>query len=113
MTTANDSITISRARTTVRARMEDGSYWAGPYGTPIAAFFKQASPELIPSMRGRGAQHDQTLIAAIVDGELRELTFPLNRDSEVRPVLTTSSDGLRIYRRSLSFVMVVAAEELF
>lgn len=93
--------------------MEDGSYWAGPSGSPVEAFFREACPELIPLARPDGAATNQTLIAAIIDGDLRELSFPLTRDAEVRPMLTTSSDGVRIYRRSLSFVMVVAAEELY
>jgi len=113
MSTPSQSIVLSRARTTVRAHLQDGSFWAGPHGTPVERFLRQACPELIPSARPEGAPTDHTAIAAIVDGELRELTFPLTRDAEVRPVLTTVSDGVRIYRRSLSFVLVVAADELY
>ena len=47
------------------------------------------------------------VVAAIVDGRLRELTWPLLRDSEVTPLTTATSDGARIYRRSLAFLMLV------
>jgi uridine kinase len=112
MTEPSDRISLSRARTTVRAQMDDGRYWAGPSGTRIEAFFREARPDLIPTARPDGSPGAGTLIAAIVDGNLRELSHALTHDAQVRPVLTTDSDGLRIYRRSLSFALVVAAEEL-
>ena len=91
----------------------EGSVWAAPVGTRLEAFFKHAYPDLIPMTRAPDAPAERTVIAAIVDGSLRELSFPINRDVEVRPVLLSDSDGMRIYRRSLSFVLVVAAHELF
>ncbi len=43
------------------------------------------------------------IIAALVDGKLRELTYPIARDATVEPIDLSQSDGERIYRRSLTF----------
>ena len=111
----NDSsavITLSEPRKTARVTMlTDGRIWSGPVGTPLARYFEHAHPELMPKLEPKDG--DQTIIAAIVDGTLRELTYPVTCDVKVQPVLLSDSDGLRIYRRSLSFVLTVAAAELF
>ncbi|TFG71018.1 MAG: nucleoside kinase [Anaerolineales bacterium] len=52
-------------------------------------------------------------IAALVNGTLLELSYCLQRDCNVEPVDLAHSDGVRIYRRSLTFLMVVAAHHLF
>jgi len=93
--------------------MHDGSTWSAPYGTPLEAYFKQAFPDMIPTTRPSGSNGRRLIMAALVNGNLRELTFPINSDVAVAPVLLSDADGLRIYRRALSFVLVVAAEELF
>ena len=53
------------------------------------------------------------VMAALVNGELRELTYPVWSDARVDPVLLSDSDGVRIYRRSLSFLLVTVVRELF
>jgi uridine kinase len=52
-------------------------------------------------------------MAAIVDGRLRELTYRLGGDASVTPLDATTADGVRVYRRSLSFLMLVAFDEVF
>lgn len=52
-------------------------------------------------------------MAAQVNNELRELTIPVAHDMDVTPLTMRTSDGGRIYRRSLVFLLVVAAAELF
>lgn len=113
MATHPIKVTSSRSRRTARMQMLDGSYWSAPAGTPLEDYFRQAYPSMIPPARPAGASNECTVIAALVDGLLRELSYPLNRDAMVRPVLLTDGDGMRIYRRSLSFLLIVAAEELF
>jgi uridine kinase len=49
----------------------------------------------------------------LVDGELRDLTWPVTRDVKVMPLPMATGDGMRIYRRSLCFLLIVAAQELF
>lgn len=95
---------IKRAvwREVVQARFADGSVFEGPSGTSVEMFVKEAKP----SVKGR-------IVAALINGKLRELAEPLEEDADVIPVTTADSDGTRIYRRSLTFLMVAAAVELF
>ena len=53
------------------------------------------------------------LVAAIVNGDLRELTYPINIESRVEPVTMSYPDGARIYRRSLTFLLEMAFADLF
>lgn len=89
-------------RATVQARFPDGRIFEGPLGTPLAEFVRAAETD--PSI---------PVVAALVDGKLRELGCPVDRDSNVAAVSITATDGLRIYQRALSFLLVVAAHELF
>jgi uridine kinase len=89
-------------RSTAQLRFPDGSIWEAPSGTPLEYFLRRALP-------ATGAPP----MAALVDGTLRDLSFRVVRDGEVVPLTTASSDGQRILQRSLSFLLVVAAKELF
>jgi len=60
-----------------------------------------------------GSDPNSPTLAAIVDHELRELTYRIEGDAEVMPITMADSDGFRIYRRSLSFLLVTAIHELF
>ena len=53
------------------------------------------------------------VLAALVNGDLRELTYPIHGDARVDPLHLSDSDGVRIYRRSLAFLLVTAVRELF
>lgn len=89
-------------RQTIQARFTDGRVFEGPIGTTIEAFIKVAQPDTaVP------------IVAALKNGKLRELSNPLTEDADLIPVTTEHSDGSRIYRRSLSFLLIVAAAELF
>ena len=50
----------------------------------------------------------KTVLAAVVDGKLRELTEPLTQGGEFTPVTMQEEEGRRIYERSLRFVMLLA-----
>jgi len=73
----------------------------GPRGATLEAFIQAAAypPE-------------QRVVAALMNGRLRELCFPLMEDADLVPVTTSDNDGARIYRRSLSFLMIAAAAEV-
>jgi uridine kinase len=116
--TMNDNETprvqASQPRETARITLTtDNSIWSAPTGTVLEEYFKQARPDLVPMLRSTVVPESETIVAAIVDNHLRELTTPIKRDAEIQPVLLQDGDGLRIYRRSLSFVLTVAAAELF
>ncbi len=74
----------------------------GPIGTPLETF-----------LRAAGLIEEQFIVAAIINGEMRELHYRITGDSDVEPVTMLSSDGMRVYRRSLSMLLVTAAHELF
>lgn len=52
-------------------------------------------------------------VAAIINGEIRELFRPLNRDSEVIPIDRIHRIGYSIYARSLSYLFILATRELY
>ena len=100
-------MTIQQAspRKTIQVNCENTIY-EGPVGTTLQELCRQwEQDENIPP-EGRA-------IAAIVDNRLRELTVPVIRDITVKPVTLKISDGNRIYRRTLSYLLVVAIAELF
>ena len=92
-------------RDTVHARLPDGRIFEAPPATPIGDILRVA--EAHAGVDGHEA------VAAVVDGRLRELTMPLVSDADVAAVTLNDTDGSRIYRRSLTLVLVTAAAELF
>ncbi len=89
-------------RRAAQVRFPDGRVFEAPIGTLLETLVRAAFPDPpVPVM------------AALVDGKLKELTWPVTRDVEATPVTLADSDGVRIYRRSLSFLLVVAAQKLF
>lgn len=95
-------ITETTPRTMVNVTFPDGRVFEGAKGTPVEDFVKVAYP-----------QNDPPVIAAIVNKQMRELTYHANYDLSVTPITLAESDGLRIYRRSLSLLLVAAAHQLF
>ena len=53
------------------------------------------------------------IMGAVVNGELRELTYAIEMDARIRLVTMEDDDGARIYRRSITFLLEAAFEELF
>jgi threonyl-tRNA synthetase len=56
---------------------------------------------------------DSAVIAARVDGELRDLAYELSDGDRVEPVAIDSDDGRAILRHSTAHVMAQAVQELF
>ena len=89
-------------RRTIEIHLSDGRVLSGPRCTPLEAFLKSL-PEW----------EDAQIMGAIVNGELRELTYSVEMDSHVVLVNMSDADGARIYRRSLTFLLEAAFEDLF
>ena len=87
-------------RPDVEIHLPDGRMISGPRGAAVGDFLKIL-------------EFPAPLAAAIVNDDLRELTFPVEIESNVRPVLTSDADGARIYRRSLNFLLEMAFEDQF
>jgi len=88
-------------RATVQARLPGGRVLEGPRGAMLELFIRAAA---YPA--------EQRVVAALMNGRLRELCFPLMEDADLVPVTTADNDGSRIYRRSLSFLMIAAAAQV-
>ena len=100
----NDStlIHLAKPHNTAQVWFDDGRVFEGPIGTCLEQFVKTA-----------GGDPNAPTVAALVGGELRELTYRVDGDVEITPITMAHSDGFRIYRRSLSFLLVTAVQELF
>jgi uridine kinase len=96
----NESISKVTARETVQIHLPDGLVLEGRRGTSLEEFLADLSSDDAPT------------VGAIVDWELRELTYPIVKDAQVRPVTMANPDGMRIYRRSLTFLLAAAFEKL-
>lgn len=100
--TGNDQILEVSPRSTVEIHLTDGRVFSGPRNSPVGAFMIAAQTKNQPP-----------IVGAIVNGELRELTYPIQIDARVRPVTMGEADGMRIYRRSLVFLLETAFSDLF
>ena len=96
----NNKIKAIPPRTEVEIHLPDGQVLSGPRGGAVGEFLAAVeSPSLC--------------VGAIVNGELRELTYSIKMESKVEPVLVDSADGARIYRRSLTFLLEKAFSDLY
>ncbi len=98
-------ISVSNPRDDVRVTLPGDRVFSAPIGANVGDIFAAAGVTL-DAKKG-------PVCGAVIDNDLRELTYPVTRDCTVLPVTLVDSDGGRIYRRSLVFVLVVAARELF
>ena len=101
MTSSTPGFEFSKPRLTVEIHLPDGRILTGPRGAHLADFFKALPDSGAP------------LVAAIVNGELRELTYPVEMDARVTPIDVGDPDGARIYRRSLTFLLEMVFSELY
>ena len=74
-------------------------------------FPKAVTPLEIAQSIGPGLAKDA--LAARVDGELRDLASPIEKDSPVQIIIPKSPEGLEIYRHSSAHLMAAAVKELF
>jgi len=102
MVVNSSEIQFVTPRPSVEVHLPDGRVLCGPRNAPIGDFLQVLKSSDAPP-----------IVGAIVNMELRELTYPIKMDSNVRPVTMADSDGSRIYRRSLTFLLETAFNELF
>jgi len=94
------SFQIVEPRNQVEIHLPDGRVLSGPRGARVVEFLS-------------AVEHESQLVGAVINGDLRELTFPIEMDSRVTPVTMTSHDGTRIYRRSLTFLLEMVFADLY
>lgn len=96
----NEKIDVVLPRPAVEIYLTDGRVLSGPRGATVGTFLQ-------------ALEFDAQVVAAIVNGDLRELTYPIGIESRVIPVTMSDPDGARIYRRSLTFLLEMAFNDLF
>ncbi len=99
-----DSMTgkVHSNRNTIELILPDGRVYTGERGASLEKLL-QALPEW----------DNPPIMGAVVNGELHELTYPVEMDSRIRLVTMADDDGARIYRRSITFLLEAVFEELF
>ena len=94
---------LAPPRETAQVQFANGrGVFEAPSGTPLEQYVRAAYPD-----RWR------TIVGGVINGKLHELTTPIMLDCSLEPIDISSRDGMRIYRRSLTFLLIVAAHELF
>ncbi len=97
------SIYFSKSpRTEIEVELPDGRLIRAPRGSRIADVLGA-----IPEWEG------SKIVGAVVEGNLRELSYELERDAFIKPLNLSTSDGSKIYRRSLTFLLESAFELLY
>ena len=93
---------INSPRQTIEIILPDGRVYTGQRGANLETLLK-----MLPEW------DNPPIMGAVVNGELRELTYSIQMDSRIRLITMGDDDGARIYRRSITFLMEAAFEELF
>lgn len=96
------SVYPAKSRQTIQVHLPQDVVWEGPIGTSLEEFMQASQMPAQPR-----------IVAGLINGKLRELTQPLDHDADITPVTMSDLDGSRIYRRSLCFLMIAAAVDVF
>ena len=91
---------MSEQREQIAVQVKNGPLRRYPWGTTVAAVSRDETS------RSR-------IVAAMVNNEMKDLRFPLAEDSTVEFIDLYSETGIKVYQRSLAFVLITAAAELF
>ena len=88
-------------REEVEIHLSNGEVISGPRGGTLEDYFSILQDSDLPP-----------IVGATVNGKLTELSFPVTMEVEVHPVTMGDSDGMRFYRRSLTFLLERAFHDL-
>ena len=104
---SKEEFSFVEPRDTVEIHLPDKRVICGPRGAPVGEFLKllQSPQTTRPT--------EAPVVGAVVNGELRELIYPVRMDSRVSPITMSDEDGMLFYRRALTFLLEAAFEELF
>ena len=98
----NNKIQPVTPRDTVEVHLPGGRILSGPRSSTAGDFLlADAVPGSAP------------LVAAIVNDDLRELTYLIKMDASLAPITMSDADGALVYRRSLTFLLETAFVALF
>ncbi len=88
-------------RNTIEIHLPDGRTIEGPRNAPVGDLLELYAPE-----------SKAPIVGALINSELRELTYPVKMDADVKPITMADEDGMRIYRRTLTFLLESAFEDV-
>jgi uridine kinase len=88
----------------ITVQLPSGQSASYPPGTRVEEIFQHVE------FRG---QRGQPVVAALANGALVSLTYRIEVNSSVEPVLLNTHLGANVYRRSLCFLLAIAAKQLF
>lgn len=95
-------IQFTQPTSDVQLHLPDGRVLSGPRGTTLEKFLEPVKDDF-----------SAPIVAAIINNEIHELTFPVEIETVCLPLTMSSADGARIYRRSLVFLLDFAFTQLF
>ncbi len=98
-----ENFQFEEIRETVQIFLPDGRAITGPRNSRIGDFLADLNEE----------NKDAPIVGAIINNELRELTYPVPIDSNIELVTMNMADGMRIYRRSLTYLLEAAFYSIF
>ena len=83
--------------------LPDGSQRSVPTGTPVREFAASVLPQGVM----------KKALAADVNGQVVDLTFPLDRDASLKIMTPDGADALALYRHSTAHLLAAAVTQLF
>ena len=86
----------------VELHLPNGKTLTGPRGTKVEEFLAKVKDD-----------YAAPIVAAVINNEIHELTYPIKVESDCKPVTMDTADGARIYRRSLVFLLEMVFTQLF
>ena len=93
---------VNKPRENIEIHLPEGQVISGPRGERLEKFLMEL-PDWETSL----------IMGAVVNGELRELTYQMDMEARVKPLKMSDADGARIYRRSIVFLLETAFEILY
>lgn len=93
---------FAQPRSTIEIHLPDGQTISGPRGAQVGSFLSIIQDQV-----------QNPIVGAIANHQLRELTYPIEIESEVTPITMNHADGMRFYRRSLTFLLETVFHQLF
>ncbi len=88
-------------RQDVEIHLSNGEVITGPRGGTLEDYLSILQDRDLPP-----------IVGATVNGKLTELSFPVTMDVEVHPITMSAADGMRFYRRSLTFLLERAFHDI-
>jgi len=95
-------IQFTETNPNVELHLPNDKTLTGPRGTKVEDFLTMVKDEF-----------SAPIVAAIINNEIHELTYPIESESYCKPVTMDTADGARIYRRSLIFLLEMLFTQMF